>query len=396
MSSPSKLKPKAQAYELDAFIAPAHWFFCRRIEIPSDLEKGEEEGFALLELENLSPFPLDHLFYGYRLDKAGRYAFVFAAYKRRFEKVDQSAWLRMDAVLPDFLLALHANSKGDDGLVLVTARSFIAFSYDDKSELPAAAYAEAREFDGDEEGEEAPSLNSQVARFELIAKSRLGISRVRNWFANTDAKWVGQTAWFGAVDSSESPAAKVDFSRAQIWKADLRDPEQIEQAKKEEHQNGILWKALGGLAALVGLVLLGELYWGASSGYLAYRNSQIADRAPLVEEISGLQTTSNTLRGFLESDLQPFEMIEALLPLQQYPNIIYRKFETNGPDVLVIDGKAANQTQVSEFKKRLDRFDKISSAELTKQDNTSSGSTFTIMIRFKFGAFYQLAGGTER
>ncbi|MDQ8181814.1 hypothetical protein [Pelagicoccus sp. SDUM812005] len=375
-------------------MAPAHWFFCRRIEIPSDLEKGEEEGFALLELENVSPFPLDHLHYGFRLDKAGRYAFVFAAYKRRFEKVDQAAWKRGDAVLPDFLLGLHANAKGEDGLALVTEKSFAAFSYDEKSELPAAFYAEAREFDGPD-GEEAPSVKSQLNRFESIAKSRLGVSRFRIWYANTEAKWVGPTAWFGAVDSSESPVAKVDFSRSQLWKADLRDPEQIEQAQKTERQNALLWKGVGGLAALIAIIVLGEVYWGLSSAYLSYRNSEIAERAPLVEEIQGLQVTSNTLRDFLESDLKPFDMIEALLPLQQHPNIIYRKFETEGPDVLVIDAKAANQTQVTEFKKRLDRFDKIESVELSKQVNKPTGSTFTATIRFKFGAFYQLAGGTQ-
>ncbi len=395
MSFTSKIKPKTQAYELDAFRAPAHWFFCRRIEIPSDLEKGEEEGFALLELENLSPFPLDHLFYGYRLDAAGRFAFVFAAYKRRFEKVDQAAWRRMDAVLPDFLLGLHASSKGEQGLILVTEKSLVAFSYDEKSELPSAAYAEARELEGEEDGQEAPSLKSQVDRFGAIAKSRLGISRTRIWYANTEAKWVGQVAWLGAVDASENPVARVDFSRSQLWKADLRDPEQIEQAQKEERQNGILWKALGGLAALVGLILLGELYWGASTAYLSYRKAEIEKRAPLVAEIVGLQSTSVTLRNFLESDLLPFEMIEALLPFQQYPDVWYRKFETEGPDVLVIDARAENQTKVTEFKKRLERFDKVSSVELSKQANNPSGSTFTATIQFKPGAFNQVAGGAQ-
>lgn len=394
MSFPSKFKPQAQAYDLDAFMAPAHWFFCRRIEIPSDLESGEEEGFALLELESLSPFPLDHLYYGYQLDSAGRYAFVFAAYKRRFEKVDQTTWSRIDAVLPDFLLGLHSSSKGNGDIVLVTSKSFIAFSYDEKSELPAAVYTEARELDDGEEGETAPSLASQVIRFESIAKGRIGFSKVCTWYANTEAKWVGQTAWFGAVDSSGSPAAKVDFSRAEIWKADLRDPEQIDQAKKQERQNGILWKGLGVLAALVALVLFGELYWGASSGYLAYRNAELEEQTELVEEIKTLQSTSNTLRGFLESDLQPFKMIEALQPLRG--EIIYRKFETNGPDVLLIDAKADNQTQVTDFKKRLERFEKISSVELSKQENKPSGSTFTTTIRFEFGAFYEPAGGVQR
>ncbi|MBK1878052.1 hypothetical protein [Pelagicoccus mobilis] len=390
MSVLSKIKPKAQAYELDAFMAPGHWFFCRRIEIPSDLERGEEEGFVFLELENLSPFPLDHLHYGYQLDESGRYAFLFAAYRRRFEKVDQSGWRRIDAVLPDFIIGLHRSVKdGDAGLVLVTERSLVALEFDKDSELPSRFYAEARVLEN-EEGE-APSLNRQVDAFAANAKERFGFSKTRIWYANTDAKWVGQSAWFGAVDSSESPAARTEFSRNEIWKADLRDPEMVAQAKRDERQNGFLWKAIGGLAAGVALLLLGELYWGGSRAYLSLRETGVADNEPEVFEISELRNTTVALRDFQESNLVPFKMIEALYPLQQYPNIVYRKFETDGPDVLIIDAKAASQTQVTEFKKRLERFEKVESVELSKQVNNPSGSTFTTTIRFRFGAFFELA-----
>lgn len=369
-------------------MAPAHWFFCRRIEIPADLEKGEEEGFALLELESLSPFPLDHLHYGYRLDGAGRYAFLFAAYKRRFEKIDQAAWRRSEAVLPDFLLALHRDAREQgSGLVLVTSKSFIAFSYDDKSDLPAATYAEAR-LETVDDGS-VLSLKSQIDQFASVAKARLGISRVRLWYANASAKWIGDSGWFGAVDGSEAPAARVEFTRDELWKADLRDPEKVELAKKEERQNRFLWKGLGVLVLLVGLILLGELYWGANSLYLSYRGSQIEKRNPQVQELMELRNTSMELGEFLESDLKPFAMIEALMPFQKHPSIVYRRFETDGPDTLVINAKANNQTEVTEFKKRLERFEKVSSVSLSRQENASSGTTFDATIQFKFGAFYE-------
>lgn len=389
MSVLIKSKSQAQAYDLEAVLAPAHWFFCRRIEIPADLEKGEEEGYALLELENLSPFPLDHLYYGYRLDEGGRFAFVFAAYKRRFEKLDSSGWRRVDAVLPDFLIGLHPGAKQDGGLILVTEKSLVAFSYDSQSSLPGGFYAEARSLEEAEEG--GVPLSSQIQSFSGRARQRLGLRRQRMWRSNAVSVWVGKTAWFSAVDESEESAVKVSFTRDQIWKADLRDAELVEQVKRDDRQNAILWKGLGILAALVCLVLLGEVYFGASRAYLSYRESKIEERAAQVAEVESLQSTSVTLRDFLESDLAPFQMIEALLPMQQYPNIIYKKFVTAGPDVLEIDARAANQTQVTEFKKRLERFDKVTSAELSKLNNQSSGSTFTVTIRFKYGAFFGLA-----
>lgn len=386
----SKIKPKAQAYELDAFMAPGHWFFCRRVEIPAELEKGEEEGFVFLELEGMSPFPLEHLHYGYCLDDAGRFAFVFAAYKRRFEKVDQREWRRLDSVLPDFLLGLHAESKeGLDGLVLVTEKSFVALAYDLKSSFPSGFYAEERLYG--EEAEEEPSLDSQVSAFVAKAKERFSFSKTRIWYLNTDSKWVGQTAWFGAVDSSESPTARVGFSRGQVWKADLRDPEMVSQAQRDERQNGILWKAVGVLAACICLLLLGELYWGGSSAFLSYRQSIVEEKQPEVSEIVDLRNTSFELRNFQESNLVPFRMIESLLPFQQHPQVVYRKFETNDPAVLTIEARADNQIHVTNFKRRLEAFEKIESVELSKQQNVQAGVSFTTTIRFRNGAFYELA-----
>lgn len=372
-------------------MAPAHWFFCRRIEIPADLEKGEEEGFALLELEGLSPFPLEHLHFGYILDESGRFAFVFAAYKRRFEKVDSSDWRRIDAVLPDFLIALHREAKSDDGLVLVTETSLAAFSFDSQSSLPAAFYSEARHPVGEDEDADS-SLRRQVERFSSLAKERLGIRRPRILHTNPQPKWERNTAWFSAKSESDSATARLAFSREQIWKADLRDPELLDLAKRDERQNRILWKTIGVLAACVGLMLLGELYWGASAGYLSYRESKISKLEPLVREIDSLQSTSFALREFQESDLKPFEMITALMPFQQKPSVIYRKFETNGTDSLIIDAKTPNRTQANEFKKRLDQFDKVDSVELSRYGNKGSEVTFTATIRFKAGAFKDVSG----
>lgn len=386
MSLLSKVKPRAQAYALDAFLAPGHWFFCRRIAIPEDLEKGEEEGFALLELENLSPFPLDHLHFGYCLDGLRRHAFVFAAYKRRFEGVDVGGWRRIDAALPDFIAALHEDLAGPKPLILVTGKALVALRYDGESSLPADFFARARET-----GEESSAIEEEIATFRGEVEKRFDARALRIGFANTESKWVGSTAWFGVVAADETPMARASFTRAELWKADLRDPEMVEQAKRDERQNALLWKGVGALAAIVSLLLLGEAFWGLSAGYLAMVERRNESRAARVESVETLRVTTNELLSFRESNLAPFRMIEALLPLQDWPNIIYRKFETSGPEVLVIDARSSNQNQVTEFKKRLERFGKIQSVDLSNQVNNPSGTTFTTTIRFVPGAFLEVA-----
>src|SRR5690606_29700450 len=123
-----------------------------------------------------------------------------------------------------------------------------------------------------------------VDAFWLRASEQIGSGTPRIWFANTSSKWVGQTAWFGAVDAQEAPVAKVSFTRDEIWKADMRDPEMVEQAKKDERQNAFLWKGALGLAAVVGLLILGELFWGASNAYLAFRVASNEETQAVVAE----------------------------------------------------------------------------------------------------------------
>ncbi|MDQ8202964.1 hypothetical protein [Pelagicoccus sp. SDUM812003] len=388
MSLLTKLKPKPQAYALDAHFVPGHWFFCRRIEIPADLEKGEEEGFLMLELEGMSPFPLEHLYCGYRLDSERRYAFVFAAYRRRFGGVDQAAWRRLDAVLPDFLIGLSSDARVSGPLVLETESSYVAFRYDGNSDLPVAFFAEPKpkNQDGEEQqGEEG------LSAFLRRASDSIGVKGPCVWKVNTRKEWVGSQAWLGVDEPSKGCEHVVSFSRGDIWKADVRDPEMVEQARKDERQNAIIWKGVLGIAALVGLLFIGEIYWAGSEAYLALRRSQNEKRAPLVEDFNELNDTTRALQLFQESNLVPFQMIESLAPLQNYPKVVYRKFETSDPNVLVIEARSQNSSEVTAFKKRLEAFGKISSVELSNQVNNPSGSTFTATIRFVPGAFFELA-----
>ena len=57
-------------------MAPGCSFFCRRVEIPGDVESDELDSFLQLQLESLSPFPLEHLQFGFVVDAARQFAFL--------------------------------------------------------------------------------------------------------------------------------------------------------------------------------------------------------------------------------------------------------------------------------------------------------------------------------
>ena len=386
MSLLSKIKPKQQAYELDAYFAPGHYFFCRRVEIPADLEQGEEEGFALLELENLSPFPLEHMHYGFRLDENRRFAFVFAAYRRRFEGEVVAAWRHRDAALPEFLMALHPEAHDRDPLLFVGERSIAGFRYDERSSLPCDFVAERR---NDIEDESSVDIESESRAFWSRASSRLGKGRPRIWRFDTESQWLGQTAWLRGRDLATSGRIETSFERDEIWKADIRDPETVAQARKDERQNGILWKGVIGIVALIGLLALGEAVLVAGDFYLSTQMKANEEREPVMLAIESRQVTNDQLESFKESNLDPFTLIESLRPYQRYPEIIYRRFEMEGPGTLSIDARADNQSRVTQFKQRLEGFGKITSVELSNQESRGTGTTFTVTLSFDYGVFTQ-------
>jgi len=398
--------PAPRAYDLEAYAAPGHWFFCRRVEIPLDLEPGEEEGYVLLELENLSPFPLAHMHYGLVFDDERRYAFMYAAYKRRLEQVDMSGWRHLDAVVPDFLVALKAELEDGQVLVLRTEDSLLGFRYDGLSSLPAEFVAQERaplqELGAEdealegalpeqaEEQGEGSGLGQQDPDFDdfvAMLRQRFGGEEPNHWQSSVPGKWVGATACFGALPAGEDGARAAVYSRSELWIADIRDSEMLDLARQDVRQNALLWKGLLAFAAIVVLMLFSEFWWVGSKAHLSSRLGAVEDRAPEVVELEDLRSTSEGLRRFQESNLSPFVVIETLYPLQQYPKVVYKKFETSGPNGLVIDARADNQTEVTRFKQRLEAFEKVRSVELSNLDNNPQGSTFTARIEFEAGAF---------
>ena len=396
MSLLTKVKPKPQSYPLDAFVAPGHYFFCRRIALPEDLDEGEREEFAFIELEKLSPFPLEHLFYGCCFDAAQRHALVYAVYKRRLEPRKTADWLKLDAAVPDFLVALGGKAKAATPLVLVTERSLVGLRFDEASELPCELWAEELPLSDESSGEAAA-----IAAFARRCEQRFQAGPARLWRAVPGGLWQAGQARFAATSDSKQERIEEIFTRAALWSADLRDPETLELAKVEEKRNGVLWTGVLAMLALLGLLVLGEAAWGISKGYLAFRNSVIEQRAKPVAAVDSKQKSVNELLSFRESNLMPFQMLIELdaYRLQEgvpdFQQIVYRKAATDGPDRLKIEAVAQNRTQVTLFKRRLEGFSKVRAAELSSVKTGNEGVTFTVSVDFVPGAFLASMGGAQ-
>ncbi len=362
--------------------APGHVFFCRRIEIPADVADGEREGYLHLKLEGISPFPLDHLQYGYCLDSSKEYAFIYSGYRRSFDNVDITEWSKQEVVVPEFSVGILTGKDAQGTpLLLVSNSSITYFEFDELSELPC--YFESFGRGLTEEGD-VRSAKEDLVEITNRLQGRLGESVPRIWITDTEIKIEQKKFEFQATESDRLISTQVD--RETLWGMDLRDPESIVHARQEEQRNVLIWRIVLGMAAALALLVFGELLWFGERTYLNLRQDWNQEQAPIVERIISQETTINELMSFQDSDLVPFDMLVAIQPFLT-DAVWFTKVETNGTSGLKVFANATSNGQVNQFKTRLERFVKIDSVQLENIQSRPDGATFTAFLNFKTGSF---------
>ncbi len=362
--------------------APGHVFFCRRVEIPADVADSERESFLQLQLEGMSPFPLEHLQFGFCVDSSKQFAFIYSGYRRSFDNAEISNWQTQEVVIPEFSIGVLAG-KGESGtpLLLVSSSSITYFEFDAQSELPC--YFESFPREQSEDGTVRPAsddLDVITGRLE----GRIGDRTPRIWNAGTTITIEKKKFELQATEAGKPITVRID--REVLWSMDLRDPESIEQAKQEEQRNVIIWRVVLGLAAALALLVFGELLWFGERAYLNLRQDWNTEQAPIVERIVSQQITINELKSFADSDLVPFDMLVAIQPFLT-DAVWFTKVETNGTNSLKVFANATSNGQVNQFKARLERFVKIETVELENIQSRPGGATFTAFLNFKRGSF---------
>ncbi len=381
--------PDQKPLNLKAAMAQGYSFFCRRVEIPGDVESDELDSFLQLQLESLSPFPLEHLQFGFVIDASRHCAFLYAAYRRSFEHSVASSWEEQEAVIPEFSVGLLAGGLDDETPLLIEGgSSFTYLEFDSLSELPRYFQSIPKRDKDINEGVERSDLESVSAKL----KAERSVESIRVWKASSQIAIDKKVLKLRAKEEDRHIVVEVD--RNSMWRMDLRDSETVERVQMEERRNYLIWRIAIGMAAMIGLLIAGEFVWFAEKGYLGLRRGWNEEQAPLVEEIVSQKTTINELLSFRESDLIPFDMLVAIEPFRT-DSVVFTKVETNGPNSLIVLANATSNGQANQFKARLERFVKIEAVELQNIQSRPGGTTFTALLNFKIGAFPVRGEGEE-
>ena len=352
----------------------------RRLDLPAGTEASEVPGLVELQLEELSPFPLDQLHHGHLRASDGSAAFAYAAYRRRLPAGQADTWPSATFVLPDFAPALKLRFPVSTVVLVRSAAALTALYFETDRELPVRAAARPLGADADSDTVHA----TRRAVLELVAAGSAS-ERVLEAIDGPHQGSQGLTWRFRESDRAEP--LELVLPTAECWTMDVREPEFVAAQRKRLGVDLLFWRIVQGAIAALLLLALGELFLLAGSGYQAWLEKRFRDREPAARVIDAKNSLAIGLDNFRGRAVHPFDMFR-VLNRGRVPSLYFTEAKLDGLR-MEIKGEAASAAEYNAYIQALQ-----SAPELAGPPDEGGGpkvnanlTTFRIIVTFKPGVF---------
>ncbi|MEZ5277723.1 MAG: hypothetical protein R3F07_15185 [Opitutaceae bacterium] len=197
---------------------------------------------------------------------------------------------------------------------------------------------------------------------------------------------------------SDSPPPRPDYvetvSFSDLWAMDIRDPEFLAGRKQAVRIDTFMWRGVLGVAVLLVILLAGEFLLVGGKISLGIIANLTTRRQGEVERIEERQKIVERLAEFDRSNLIPFEMLRAINTAR--PRTVYfTRAATEGLSSLIIDAATKNVADVNQYEAALRATPEVLEVEVRNLKPRDDGTTFTLVVTFRPGAFENAAGGVK-
>jgi hypothetical protein len=371
----------------NVLLLPSHLFFVRSIDLPAGISPEELPSFVELSLEEISPFAINQLYYGYYLPAESSRVLVFAAYRKQLSVYEEDpAWISADLVLPDFTAALGTARDGPTLAFLQDNHALTALYWAGDAAVPDRVLSRhLTPVDGE--------LQVEKVREELerkIGPLRDDVSTVS--LTRPEAGIRDRNLVFKLREEGPAGGVSAEIGRTVSLPMDVRDKAFLQTTRRAQRQNRWLWA--GVLTVCAGFLALAVFETALFAGryILNTREANILALEPEVRRIQQEEELANRLAELSGERLLPFEML-AFLNQYRPPSIYYTRAVSNGLRSFEIDARTPRSQDVDRFQRLLEneRFlenVEIRNLRLRAQDGLSS---FTLAGTFRPGALSSFA-----
>jgi len=373
----SQLINRPEDVEPPIQLVGGHYFFCRTVELPEEMEAEALEAFAELSVEELSPFPLEQLAWGYLLDADGRQLFIYAACRPRIPGEEQSGWEAAEQVYPAFLPMLLSGEKRERWALLKADNSLTLMHFTADSSLPRqTASAPLPE----EPSEQEQALARLRTRCGLPADALLEHWQLLRITASREA--ITFTLKLEADGTEQATRLHGEMAR---WRADLRDADfMVGERRRRRLEQRVAWAMLGvGLAA--SLMLLLSLLAVFGSWLVERRQALVESKSEAVFTIQQNSDFLLQLEQFSGDPFQPFRVLEianSILMERQPREITFDSAALANNEEVVIQGTSKNVDAVNRYSDALRASGFFTMVDLVDVRTRRGDVNFTLNLRF--------------
>lgn len=391
-------------------LVPGSAFFVRGVEIPEGLPEKELRGFAELTVENLSPFQIEQLHWGYWRHPESQRLLLFAAYRERLRHLGYDGLESAAHVFPSFLIGAQTETFGQPTIQWVLeGRCLSAVFFEanepvpvlvrnhDLTELSAAAIQDAQEllrknppFTAETFREESPVTGGlhrlqadQSVEFALF-DGFAGVEPVPSSADDAPAEELTEAPLNRRPDTTLPFAA----TRIDCWAADIHDTALVRKLQQNRNLSARLWWVYFGAAAAAVLLLLGELAILGGGFWLKQMQQTIGAQAPQVARIQSDDSLLRVLQQAETEGLRPFHMLASVNTVRP-PPIYFTDIWTDeeNPNSIRIEGLARDVTMANRFADRVNSLPQVSDAALDPSGSGAQGAEFSLFVEFLAGSF---------
>lgn len=339
-------------------VLPGHVFFVDRIALPVDLESADISDFAELCLEDLAPFPIEQLYWGFLHNEADGAILLYATYKPRIAALGHKDLDNFQWVLPDFATTYGAYFPEAKTLLLESAESCSLISLGSGDVLASQVVSYTP--DGNKplsagsskplaiQIESAPANDQGLPIFKFKARERIDEETTGNW-------------------KQLSPGEN------QLWQADIRDREFKKAERNNRKLSGWLGRATAYAAIFVILLLILEGALRTGAIWLQAQSEKISMQAPDVRRVEDKQSLMNKLDQVAQNELRPIAILDALNKSRP-EGIYFTQTVAEDQNRITIDGIART---ISELNAYLEALEATGSFQLKDSDRITRGGKTT-------------------
>ena len=380
---------RAHIPERRVLLVPADTFYSHRFDLPPDIPEEERNGAIELLLEGVSPFPMEHLYWGFLFEEKTNQAFVYAVPHARLAKLGIEKIEDYFHAFPGFLSAIGPAFTRRTVRFVAENTAVTAVYFEPGESIPARVSSRRVQ----------DEFLSDQAVLETRDKLAKAVPAAEGW-AVEEGVFVGA----GVVVEGEQklicfhrrllpetiktpgPTESLPDSHAfplapeAVWAADIRSPEWAATESRNRRFSRSIFKITTAAGIfLIFLLLLQGLNFGLGI-YNRSRAEHIVELQPRVQRINDTWTLAARITQSTEQDLAPFRMLELINEVRPQ-SVYFTRTRATAFNELRIEGFSAAVAPVNAYADSVRQLPFIADVENVVE--TRDGQTrFDLIIRF--------------